>query len=105
MSIEIGSKWVKYGEVVEVTNIISYGEYGYTLIWFSSKINYHVLTIGDFLEQYKPYIEPVYEYLWVTEERFGLHILDKFKTEKEMENFYGERKQRLDFTKRERKIK
>ena len=65
MSIEIGSKWVKDGEVVEVLNCRkNHGGIYQDMIpcvWFIFDGDTHVLTERDFLEQYKPY-KPVYEY-------------------------------------------
>ena len=54
MSIEIGSKWVKDGEVVEVKELDSTfpdhnPQLGYTIVWFmhSTKTDYmHVLDIS-----------------------------------------------------------
>ena len=109
MSIEIGSKWVKDVEVVEVKELDSTfpdhnPRLGYTIVWFmhSTKTDYmHVLTERDFLEQYKPY-EPVYEYRYVTDIYCETKILNRYFTEDEIKEEY-EVYQRIDFTKRERK--
>ena len=57
MSIEIGSKWVKDGEVVEVKQVseILNDNLYYPVIWFSSLTEKYkkILTERDFLEQYK----------------------------------------------------
>lgn len=64
MIIEIGSKWIKDGEVVEVENIKdNHFDNNSTsrtdCLWFWDKQgSIHVLTECDFLEQYKPYEEP-----------------------------------------------
>ena len=64
MSIEIGSRWVKDVEVVEVTNF--YESISIWCIWFiDSKTIAHILTERDFLEQYKPYDEFVYRWVYV----------------------------------------
>ena len=101
MSIEIGSKWVKDGEVVEITNIIETVGRDEVIYYKCKQNKSHVMYDYDFLEQYTPY-EVVYEYRWATEERYGLAILDRYLTEEEIGSTYGARKQRLDFTKRER---
>ena len=108
MIIEIGSKWVKDGEVVEVTNF--YESVSIWCIWFiDSENNSHILTERDFLEQYKPY-EVVYEYKWayLNKKDFFIAIDDKHFYIDEEEFYKAYRKehivgQRLDFTKRERK--
>ena len=119
MSIEIGSKWVKDGEVVK---IISRNKNNYEnlfncfvseyCVWYSKtqeKDVIHVLTEQDFLEQYKPY-EPVYEYKYVIGFTEFQKITNKFyKSDEELMSsedtygFIGQSFQRLDFTKRERK--
>lgn len=108
MSIEIGSKWVKDGEVVE----IKYIELAYDVVCiFFDNDAYHVLAEYDFLEQYKPY-EPVYEYKYAFA---NISQLDSvwfdstyFKDEIEIGKSYllnTIKYQRIDFTKRERKQK
>lgn len=82
MSIEIGSKWVKDGVVVEVVSNFHFtleDEHekndgidlfsGYT-VWFFVAGKVSVLTERDFLEQYKP--EPVYEYRYAIKIKTGL---------------------------------
>ena len=104
MNIEINSKWVKDGKVVEVKSIEDIRIDKRTLIWFmhSIKTDYlHVLTEHDFLEQYKPY-EPVYEYRYVTDIYCETKILNRYFTEDEIKEEY-EVYQRIDFTKRERR--
>lgn len=118
MSIEIGSKWVKDGEVVK---IISRNQNNYEnlfncfvseyCVWYSKtqeKDVIHVLTEQDFLEQYKPY-EPVYEWQWAyfTNSLLKWHT-SNYMTEEEFKTWQGSANnslvyQRLDFTKRERK--
>ena len=105
MIIEIGSKWVKDGEVVEVHNIVETVGRD-ELIWFTCKKGKtHILIDYDFLEQYKPY-EVVYEYQYA--------YLDGDGSAEITVNFYKDDAellsatlikvyQRLDFTKRERK--
>ena len=111
MSIEIGSKWVKDGEVVKVENICMNSTVGYSTqcVWFmhNTKTDFiHVLTERDFLEQYKPY-EVVYEYEFIAQQPNGDRHYTNYLTEKEMEYFSFQNDcayyQRLDFTKRERK--
>ena len=110
MSIEIGSKWVKDGEVVEVKDS-RFNECfvaGETYVWFlhSTKTDcLHILTEHDFLEQYKPY-KVVYEYEYILQYTDGSRGETSHMTEDELKlrltsdiEFY----QRLDFTKRERK--
>lgn len=121
MSIEIGSKWVKDGEVVDVVS-----NFHFTLedehkkndgidlfsgctVWFFVAEKVSVLTERDFLEKYKPY-EPVYEYKYVIGSTEFQKITNKFyKNFEELMNsedtygFIGQSFQRLDFTKRERK--
>ena len=105
MSIEIGSKWVKDVEVVEVLNCRkNHGGIYQDMIpcvWFIFDGDTHVLTERDFLEQYKPY-EPVYEYRYVTDIYCETKILNRYFTEDEIKEEY-EVYQRIDFTKRERK--
>ena len=112
MSIEIGSKWVKDGEVVEVFNI-KYNHFDDSnpsrveCVWFCDKQGIdHVLTERDFLEQYKPY-EVVYEFECIAQQPNGDRHYTGFMTEKEMEYFSFQNDcayyQRIDFTKRERK--
>lgn len=107
MSIEIGSRWVKDGKVVEVTNF--YESVSIWCIWFiDSKTISHILTERDFLEQYKPY-EPVYEWQWayITNSLLNWHT-SNYMTEEEFKTWQGSANnslvyQRLDITKRERK--
>ena len=103
MSIEIGSKWVKDGEVVEVKALTS--SILVKVVWYSKNDEKeHVLTKGDFLEQYKPY-EAVYEYLYALDYEY-LGISEKYykdDTEFQTKNEMCKSFQRLDFTKRERK--
>ena len=109
MSIEIGSKWVKDGEVVEVENIKdNHFNNDRTsridCVWFwDEQGRIHVLTERDFLEQYKPY-EIAYEWRWVICKE-NCEMITAYYTDKEAEkefSFYS-KKQRIDFTKRERK--
>lgn len=114
MSIKIGSKWVKDGEVVEVVDYCKNDcicAKATMCVWFSNykKNTNHVLTENDFLKQYKPY-EPVYEYKYAFA---NISQLDSvwfdstyFKDEIEIGKSYllnTIKYQRLDFTKRERK--
>ena len=103
MNIEIFSKWIKDGEVVEVTN--TYESVGISCIWYIDKDTIsHILTERDFLEQYKPY-EVVYEYLYALDYEY-LGISEKYykdDTEFQTKNEMCKSFQRLDFTKRERK--
>ena len=110
MSIEIGSTWVKDGEVVEVFSLRknNYGDGGTEYkngVWFKDAvIEYHVLTESDFLEQYKPY-EVVYEYLYALDYEY-IGISEKYYTDDDDFKKRNEQCvsfQRLDFTKRERK--
>ena len=108
MSIKIGSKWVKDGEVVEVLDrlLVEYTSRDdlrdCTIVFYQDKGRYnHAIAQRDFLEQYKPY-EPVYEYKYATDIHCGTKILDKYFTEDEIKEEY-EVYQRIDFTKRERK--
>ena len=70
MSIEIGSKWVKDGEVVEVSNIVhtpcvkGSPIYIDTIVYHRQLEDFRAREREEFLEQYKPY-EVVYEYKWV----------------------------------------
>ena len=111
MSIEIGSKWVKDGEVVEVLDTLSCEHeqkndlrYCDIVFYQDKELNNHVLTERDFLEQYKPY-EPVYEYQWAykrsTDSRWS--ISDIFYLDTPYLTRDAAEYQRLDFTKRERK--
>ena len=115
MIIEIGSKWVKDGKVVEVENIKdNHFDNNRTsrtdCVWFWDKQgSIHVLTECDFLKQYKPY-GVVYEYKWayLNKKDFFIAIDDKHFYLDEEEFYKAYRKehivgQRLDFTKRERK--
>ena len=105
MSIEIGSKWVKDGEVVEVKALTS--SILVEVVWYSKNDEKeHVITKDDFLEQYKPY-EPVYEFEFIAQQPDGIRYFTHFMTDKEMGFFSFQNDcayyQRLDFTKRERK--
>ena len=94
MSIEIGSKWVKDGEVVKVLgalkNSINYSNnYVVMCIWFKHQIKadyYHVLTERDFLEQYKPYDEFVYRWVYVVNN--AIYFTDEKMTHDEFEKAY-----------------
>lgn len=108
MIIEINSKWVKDGEVVEVAEVCqgTRDTYGRAIVWFITEEDYGVLTYNDFLEQYKPY-EVVYEYQYA--------YMDEYDSAETTVFFYKDdaeflsvdttitEYQRLDFTKRERK--
>ena len=108
MSIEIGSKWVKDGEVVEVerqreNHFSEVNTLRIDCVWFFDKEeSIHVLTERDFLEQYKP--EPVYEYKYAYDTGVSVCISNRYYTDLEFkaETVY-EQYQRLDFTKIERK--
>lgn len=108
MSIEIGSKWVKDGEVVEVKALTS--SILVEVVWYSKNDEKeHVITKDDFLEQYNPY-KPVYEYKYVIGFTEFQKITNKFyKSDEELMSsedtygFIGQSFQRIDFTKRERK--
>ena len=109
MSIEIGSKWVKDVEVVEVYNITETVGRDEVIYYKCKQGKSHILYDYDFLEQYKPY-EPVYEYKWayLNKKDFFIAIDDKHFYLDEEEFYKAYRKehivgQRLDFTKRERK--
>ena len=113
MSIEIGSKWVKDGEVVEVVGALSVNyshNHVVMCIWFKYQKKedyYHVLTERDFLEQYKPYepeTVPEWQWAYTTNSLLRWHISnymtdEEFKTWKCGANSSLEYK-RLDFTKR-----
>lgn len=111
MSIEIGSKWVKDREVVEVLREgIAYigkndredmSKLPAVILFKDKEKEFHILTERDFLEQYKP-CEPVYEYRYVTDIYCETKILNRYFTEDEIKEEY-EVYQRIDFTKRERK--
>lgn len=118
MSIEIGSKWVKDGEVVEICDIHrgikvkihNYGAYtGFDIVFFKDKINCaHCMRAVDFLEQYKPY-KIIYEYkfAFTTIPTYSLFISDYMQEEEFNELVNSTHlcvmSKRLDFTKRERK--
>ena len=70
MNIEIGSKWIKDGEVVEVHNIVETVGRDEVIYYKCKQGKEHISYDYDFLEQYKPY-EVVYEYRWATEERIN----------------------------------
>ena len=104
MIIEIGTKWVKDGEVVEVTYIVETVGRDEVIYYKCKQGKEHISYDYDFLEQYKPY-EVVYEYKWVVDLADGvLCINGVWLTEDEAIKVYGNKQhQRLDFTKRERK--
>ena len=86
MSIEIGTKWVKDGEVVEVHNIVETVGRD-ELIWFTCKKGKrHILIDYDFLEQYKPYEEYVYSWAYVIHNSIGFS--DEKMTREEFEKKY-----------------
>ena len=104
MSIEIGSKWVKDGEVVEVHNIVETVGRDEVIYYKCKQGKEHISYDYDSLEQYKPY-EVVYEYLYALDYEY-LGVSEKYY--KDDEEFQTKNKlcksfQRLDFTKRERK--
>lgn len=111
MSIEVGSKWVKDGEVVKVTDTVYVSSYMNCVVFMhSTKTDYpHIITERDFLEQYKPY-EPVYEYQYVLRNYIDCPIYESQRyykddnefLEKEVNDKNFKTFQRLDFTKRER---
>lgn len=112
MSIEVSKQYIgKDGEVVEARGIKSIDTLKLTLadsgniVFFSTltPLFQHVLTERDFLEQYKP-CKPVYEWQWAVEEVNGIRITEYYTEDEEIKlNCYTTGKQRLDFTKRERK--
>ena len=63
MIIEIGTKWVKDGEVVEVTYIVETVGRDEVIYYKCKQGKEHISYDYDFLEQYKPY-ESVYEWQW-----------------------------------------
>ena len=113
--MEVGDKFVKDGEVVEVEiqreNHFSEGNTSRVdCVWFfDKKGSIHVLTERDFLEQYTHY-KPVYEYMFMyrlDDCKIGeWHLHPAFYTTVEDCMNYTTRNaynfQRLDFTKRER---
>ena len=103
MSIEIGSKWFKDGEVVVIREIGKMGNID--CIMYSDGV-FHALTMCDFLEQYKPY-EVVYEYKYAYPLIKDYHeiiiVQNVYLTDEQMEKSGTKEYQRLDFTKRERK--
>ena len=110
MSIEIGSKWVKDGEVVEVVDYCKNDcicAKATMCVWFSNykKNTNHVITDNDFLEQYKPY-EVVYEYKYaypiIKDDHEIIIVQNVYLTDEQMEKSGIKEYQRLDFTKRER---
>ena len=105
MSIEIGSKFVKDGEVVEVKALTS--SILVEVVWYSKNDEKeHVLTKDDFLEQYKPY-EAVYEYKYayplIKDDHEIIIVQNVYLTDEQMEKSGIKEYQRIDFTKRERK--
>ena len=103
-NIEIGSKWVKDGEVVEVKALTS--SMFVEIVWYSKNCEKeHVITKDDFLEQYKPY-EVVYEYRYAYLDGDGSAetTLGFYKDDAELlSTTIIKVCQRLDFTKRKRK--
>ena len=65
MSIEINSKWIKNGEVVEVHNIIETVGRDEVIYYKCKQGKEHISYDYDFLEQYKPYDEFVYRWVYV----------------------------------------
>lgn len=109
MNIEIGSKWVKDGEVVEVSNIVhtpcvkGSAIYIHTIVYHSQLEDFRARERVEFLEQYKPY-EVVYEYQYACYDAVsGALITNNFYTDMEALLSINDVNQRLDFTKRERK--
>ena len=105
MNIEIGSKWIKDGEAVEVKALTS--SILVEVVWYSKNgEKEHVITKDDFLEQYKPY-EVVYEYKYaypIIKDDYEIIIVqNEYLTDEQMKKSGIEEYQRLDFTKRERK--
>ena len=104
MSIEIGSKFVKDGEVVEVKALTS--SILVEVVWYSKNDEKeHVLTKDDFLEQYKP-CEVVYEYQYAYLDGDGSAETTIYFYKDDAELLSAtliKVYQRLDFTKRERK--
>ena len=112
MSIEIGKKYInKYGEVVEVSNIVhtpcvkGSAIYIDTVVYHRQLEDFRATERVDFLEQYKPY-EVVYEYqyAYLDGDESAETTVDFYKDDAELLSatlikVY----QRLDFTKRERK--
>ena len=90
MSIEIGSKWVKDGVMVEVLNCRkNHGGIYQDMIpcvWFIFDGDTHVLTERDFLEQYKPYEEYVYRWVYVVHDTIGFS--SEKMTREEFEKHY-----------------
>ena len=112
--IEIGSKWQdKDGGVYTIYSTIAYSYEGSfkirektPVVWYKDQKNKtHVDTIEDFLDSFKPYDEPVYEYRYALDfEHLGIsdsyYLDDKdFKAKNQLTKKF----QRLDFTRRERK--
>ena len=86
MSIEINSKWIKNGEVVEVHNIVETVGRD-EVIWFTCKKGKrHILIDYDFLEQYKPYEE--YFYRWVYVVNNAIYFTDEKMTYDEFKKAY-----------------
>ena len=87
MSIEIGSKWVKDGVMVEVIEVFLYKDAFYVVDFKykngKKESQCGILTQVDFLEQYKPY-EVVYEYEFIAQQPNGDRQYTNFMTEKEM---------------------
>ena len=118
MSIEIGSKYVKDGEVVEVLNIcsVNYEDNFIKTIFYATKEclekggfihieNLHIISICDFLKQYKPV---TFEYMYAFKDAHNICRLPTsnfYKDDEEFELYHPNKTeyQRLDFTKRERK--
>ena len=112
MNIKIGSKWVKDGEVVEVSNIVhtpcvkGSAIYIHTIVYHSQLEDFRARERVEFLEQYNPY-EVVYEYqyAYLDEDRNAETTVFFYKDDAEFLSVDTTIKcfQRLDFTKRERK--
>lgn len=104
--MKIGDKFIKDGETVEVDYLRNHSSdqmtCSFSCVWYRDNKGRHVLTKGDFLEQYKPY-EPIYEYQYAFNNIInGVLVADGFYTDKEVSLIIESKKQRLDFTKRER---
>lgn len=111
--MKVGDKFVKDGEVVEVVSsfhftlkdehkrndgIDLFSDYTVWFLFSSGEIS--VLTERDFLEQYKPY-EPICEYQYALFLNGKPSITYFYFTDQEAKGL-AEKRQRLDFTKRER---
>lgn len=114
--MKIGDKFVKDGEVVEVTDIgfaIFENENGRKvtvsgLVMFKGKNGNGISFKSDFLEQYKPY-NPIYEFQYFYEHKISksanAKTLEYYKDDTEFCNKNNTEEinfQRLDFTRRKR---